>query len=171
MKFTKRTIAGAVGGTLLAGGAAFAAVTLFSSAHVAAAAAVPSALTVDGVQFTGTLLPGGSAGVKGVVHNPNNFPVSVTDVIVLAGTGTHGVGAGCGAGVLTIGGVPGGSYTINGSGDTAAGNKFTLASAVMIPANNGAEWVEIPAAVSQVAGSTALCGFEADIAVVATAGN
>lgn len=170
MKWTKRTVGGTIVGFLAAGTAAFATVTLFSSAHVAAAAAVPNPLTVDNVAFTNTLLPAGSAGVKGIVHNSNDFPVKVTDVIVLAGPETHGVGAGCGGIILTVGGVPGASYLINGSGDTAAGNKFTLASAVTVPAG-GAELVTVPAAVSQAAGSTTLCGFEANIAVVATAGN
>lgn len=166
MKWTKRTVGGTIVGFLAAGTAAFAAVTLFSSAHVAAAAAVPNPLTVDQVQFANTLLPGGSANVKGTVHNPNDFPVKVTAVIVLA-AGAHGVGPGCAG--LSIGGIFG-SFAINGSGDTADGFKTTLPAPVTIAANS-AEFVEVPNVVAQAAGATSLCGFEADIAVVATAGN
>lgn len=166
MKWTKRTIGGTVAGFVLASGAAFAAVTLFGGGHAAVAAAVPNPLTVDQVQFTSTLLPGGSANVKGVVHNPNDFPVKVTDVIVIA-AGAHGVGPDCAS--LSIGGTSG-TFAINGSGTTAAGFKTHLAVPVSIAAN-GAEYVEVPNIVSQAVGATSFCGFEADVAVVATAGN
>lgn len=166
MKWTKRTVGGTIVGFLAAGTAAFAAVTLFGGGHAAVAAAVPVPLTVDQVQFTSTLLPGGSADVKGAVHNPNDFPVKVTDVIVIA-AGAHGVGADCAS--LAVGGVSG-TYAINGSGTTAAGFKTHLATSVTIAAG-GAEFVTVPGIVSQATGATSFCGFEADVAVVATAGN
>lgn len=170
MKFTKRTIAGAIAGTVLAGTAAYAAIALYSSAHVSAAASTASPLTVDNVQFATTLLPGGSADVKGDVHNTNSFPVTVTDVIVKS-AGAHGVGADCGPGILTVGGTFGPNWTIgDGAGATAAGNKFTLAPPITIPASTGTT-ITVPNAVLQAAGSHSFCGFEADLVVVASAGN
>lgn len=172
MKYKKRTIAGVVAGTVLAGGAAFAAVTIFGGGHAAVAAAVPNALTVDNVQFTSTLLPGGSANVKGDVHNPNNFPVKVTDVIVVDNANTHGVGpvADCGPGKLTVNGVHN-SYAISSSGPNVDGWKFHLGTPVSIAANGGGATIEVANAVTQAALTQSFCGFDADIAVVATAGN
>jgi hypothetical protein len=167
VKFTKRTIAGAIGGTLLAGTAAFAAVTIFGGGHVAAAATVPSALTVDNAEFVSPLLPGGSADVRGIVHNPNAFPVKVTSVIV-KDAGATGSGAGCVNSTLHIGGTAG-TFAVSES-TSAAGHQFILASPITIAAG-AAEWVTAPAAVSQDAGATAFCGFAADVAVTALAGN
>lgn len=165
MKWTKRTVGGTIAGFLAAGTAAFAAVTLFGGGHAAVAAAVPNPLTVDQVQFTSTLLPGGSANVKGTVHNQNDFPVKVIAVIVLE-AGAHGVGVGCTG--LSVNGTPG-NHVINGSGVPAPGFKTTLAAPVTIAAN-GAEAIEVPNIVSQAADATSFCGFEANVAVVATAG-
>lgn len=167
MKFKKRAIAGAVAGFVLAGGAAFAAVTLFGGGHASAAATVPNPLTVDNTQFVSALLPGGSADVKGIVHNPNSFPVKVTSVIV-KDAGAVGSGPGCVSSTLHIGGVAG-TYPISTSA-TAAGHQFVLTTPVEIAAN-GAEWVTAVNAVSQDSGAIAFCGFEADVAVTATAGN
>ena len=169
MKFTKRSIAGAVAGAVLAGGAAYAAVSLYSSARVAVGATVPNALTVDSTEFVGTLVPGGSAGVKGMVHNPNNFPIKVTEVIIKNNASTKGVGADCGPGKLSVAGTDG-QHVVAADGTEAQGWKTVLDAPVEVTPN-GAAWVEIPAVVTQAAGSTSFCGFEADLAVVATVGS
>lgn len=167
MKFTKRTLVGGTLGAIMAGGAAFAAVTIFGGGHVAAAATVPNALTVDNAQFVSDLLPGSAADVKAIVHNPNNFPVKVTSVII-KDAGATGSGTGCVNSTLHIGGTSG-TFAVSAS-ESAAGHQITLSSPVTVAAN-GAEWVTAPAAVSQDAGAIAFCGFAADVAVTATAGN
>jgi hypothetical protein len=167
VKYTKRTIAGTVAGTVLAAGAAFAAVTIFGGGHVAAAATVPSALTVDGAEFISPLLPGGVADVRGVVHNPNSFPVKVTSVII-KDAGATGSGAGCVNSTLHVGGTAG-TFLISES-SSAAGHQILITPPITVAAG-GAEWVTAPAAVSQDAGATAFCGFAADVAVTALAGN
>jgi hypothetical protein len=168
LKYKKRTIGGVIGGFLLAGGAAFAAITLFGAGHVAAAATVPTPLTVDSAEFVTTLLPGGAADVRGIVHNPNTFPVKVTSVII-KDAGAVGTGTGCQNTTLHIGGTSG-TYAVSSTGPSVAGHQFILASTVSIAAG-GAEWVTVPAAVSQDATATAFCGFDADVAVTATAGS
>ncbi len=167
MKYTKRSIAGGIGGVLLAGTAAYAAVTLFGGGHVAAAATVPTPLTVDSAEFATTLLPGGSVDVRGIVHNPNSFPVKVTSVIV-KNAGAAGSGTGCQNSTLHVGGTDG-TFAVSSTA-SAAGHQFILATPVSIAAG-GAEWVTVPNAVSQDAGATAFCGFAADVAVTATAGS
>lgn len=146
--------------------AAWAAVTLFGFGEADVAAASTQNLTVDNIQTTSALLPGGTVGAKGIVHNPNSFPVTVTDVIIRA-EGAQGVGAGCDIpGTLT----PKGAAADYGTG-IGQGWKTHLADPVTIGANGDAKWVEIPEAVSQKVGSTVLCGFKAKVAVIATAGN
>jgi hypothetical protein len=168
VKFTKRTIVGGSIGAVLAGGAAFAAVTLFGGGHVSAAATVPTALTVDGAEFVTPLVPGGSADVRGVVHNPNTFPVKVTSIII-KDQGAVGSGAPCVDSTLHIGGEAG-SFAISTS-QNAQGHRFVLTTPVELAANGGAAYVTFPGAVSQDSGATAFCGFAADVAVTATAGN
>jgi hypothetical protein len=167
VKFTKRTIAGAIAGTVLASGAAFAAVTIFGGGHVAAAATVPSALTVTDAEFVNPLLPGGSADVRGIVHNPNSFPVKVTSVII-KDAGATGSGASCVNSTLHVGGTAG-TFAVSESA-TAAGHQILITPSITVAAG-GAEWVTAPAAVAQDTGATAFCGFAADVAVTALAGN
>lgn len=168
MKWTKRTIGGAVLGAALAGTAAFAAVQLWGSGHAAVAATVSQGIVIDQVSLVNPLVPGGVSAGQGVAHNPNNFSVKITDVIVwdLGATATP---AGC-AGV-SVGGSPQTGLVKNGNGDTAAGHVFHLASPVTIAANQHAT-ITAPAVVSQASTASAFCGFEADLGVIAeTAGN
>lgn len=169
MKYKKRTIAGVIAGTMLAGGAAFAAVTIFGGGHVAAAATVPQALVVDNAEFVNPLLPGGSADVRGIVHNPNPFPVKVTSVIV-KDAGATGSGSGCINSTLHIGGTAG-DFTVAATGPQVAGHQYMLPTSVEVAANGGTASVTFPNAVSQDSGATAFCGFAADVAVTALAGN
>ncbi len=167
MKYKKRTIAGAIAGTVLAGSAAFAAVTIFGGGHVAAAATVPQALVVDNAEFVNPLLPGGSADVRGIVPNPNHFPVKDTSVTI-KDSGATGSGAGCQNATLHVGGTAG-TFAVSESVN-AAGHQILITPNVTIAAG-GAEWVTAPAAVSQDSAATAFCGFAADVAVTALAGN
>jgi hypothetical protein len=164
-KTRKWAVLGAGLGVAVAGTAAWAAVTLYGAGEADVAATELKPLTVDNIQVTSPLLPGETVGAKGIVHNPNNFPVRVTSVIIRA-QGAQGVGAGCTLpGALTPKGAAG-----NFGGDIGQGWKTTLQAPVSI-AKGGAEWVEIPEAVTQQAGSNVVCGFKAKVAVEALAGN
>jgi hypothetical protein len=165
-KTRKWAVLGAGLGVALAGGAAWAAVTLYGAGDADVAATELKPLTVDNIQTTGPLLPGETVGAKGAVHNPNAFPVRVTAVIIRA-EGLQGVGAGCNEpGVLIPKGTPGNYGTGIGQGW-----KTTLTEPVTVAKNGGGSWVEIEQAVAQKAGTTMTCGFKAKIAVEALAGN
>lgn len=164
-KTRKWAVLGAGLGVAAAGGAAWAAVTLFGFGDADVAATATQNLTVDNIDVTAPLLPGGTVGAKGVVHNPNNYPVKVTAVIIRA-EGAQGVPASCSLpGVLTPKGVAGDYGTGIGPGW-----KTVLADPVTVAAG-GAEWVAVPQAVAQQSGSNMMCGFKAKVAVEATAGN
>jgi hypothetical protein len=166
-KKNRRKAAAIIGGVtaVVVGGTAWAAVTLFGFGTADVAATSSQNLTVDGVVATSALVPGGTAGAKGVVHNPNNFPVKVTAVIIYS-DGLHGQGVGCDEATLTPKGVYG-SY----GPDSKPGFKTVLTPPVTVAGNGGAEWVEIPQAVSQAAAATKFCGFKANVGVEALAGN
>lgn len=151
------------------GGAALAAVLIFGFGQASVAATATQNLTVDNIDVTAPLLPGGTVGAKGIVHNPNNYPVKVSAVIIRADGATGVPAASCGfPAVLT----PKGVFNANYGPGIGAGWKTAIAAGdqVTVPAN-GAAWVSIPEAVSQAAGSTSMCGFTASIAVEALAGN
>lgn len=82
MKFTKRTIAGAIAGTVLAGGAAYAAITLTATGSAQADAYVARSLTVSGSQFSSQVYPGVSANLSFKVSNPNPFKVDIKSVAI-----------------------------------------------------------------------------------------
>jgi hypothetical protein len=165
-KSRKYVAIGAAAAVLGAGGAAWAAVQLFGFGDADVAATTVQNLSVDNIATTDPLLPGETVGATGIVHNPNNFPVKVTGVIIRE-VGLEGVGAGCNApGVL----IPQGVYGNYGAG-IGNGWKTTLAAPIPVAKNNGAEWVSIQQAVKQQAGTTMLCGFKAKIAVTAEAGS
>jgi hypothetical protein len=160
----KAAIATVAAAAVIIPGAAWAAVTLFGFGDVSAAATDVKSLTITDVTLTAPLVPGVTVGSKGIVHNPNNFPVSVTAVITRQ-EGLAVSGAGCDAGTVH----PVGTFAADQGTGVGAGWKQSI-TAVSVPAN-GAAWVEVPHAVSQDSGATAMCGFTAKIAVQASAGN
>ncbi|MFI5935958.1 hypothetical protein [Actinoplanes sp. NPDC051494] len=95
-KVAEWAVLGATLGVAVAGTAAWAAVTLYGSGDADVAATQLQNLTVDNIGVTAPLLPGETVGAKGIVHNPNNFPVRVISVIIRQ-EGLEGVGAGCSA--------------------------------------------------------------------------
>jgi hypothetical protein len=69
-------------GTVLAGGAAFAAVQLFGFGSIDAQAATLKNLDVANAKLSGSLVPGKSVGAQADVGNQNDFDVKITGVIV-----------------------------------------------------------------------------------------
>jgi hypothetical protein len=162
VKFTKRTIAGAAAGFVLAGGAAFAAALIFADGSISQAAANPTLNVGNDAHFTNTLVPGGTAGAAVSVGNPNDFAVKVVKVGVKT-SGLSVTGAGCNINTLTLNGSP---ETINGSATQA----FAIAAPVEIPAG-GVATVTVPGVVTQAGSATAFCGVHADFTVVGSVGN
>lgn len=151
------------------GGTAWAAVELFGFGSFNSAAATTQELTV--VQNTGvltsSLTPGNTVGAKADVHNPNDFPVTVTAVILRNSTLTVTAKApataadqtSCEQTVHPVG--TAGTWPGSGGG---AGTVQAIAANVTIPAGQ-TRTVTVPAAVKQEDTGTALCGVHADFAV------
>jgi hypothetical protein len=154
----------ALAAVLATTGAAYAAVKLFGFGEADVAATQLQDLRVDSVAVTAPLLPGATVGAKGVVRNPNGFPVRVTAVIIQA-EGAQGVGAGCSLPAVLIPKGIEGDY-----GRAGTGWRTELTTPVTIGAG-GAEEVRIAEAVQQKAGTNMVCGFKANVAVEALAGN
>lgn len=153
-------------GVLAAGGAAFAAVQLFGYGSIDQSAATMQDLTVTNVHLTGSLVPGQSVGGAADVSNGNDFPVTVSAVIV-QDSSLHTNGSGCVSSSVTAGGTAGITYPGPGGG---AGHQVTLAAPVLIPANS-ARTITASNVVSQSASADHLCGVQATFAVVAAVGN
>lgn len=152
-------------GIVAVAGAAVAAMLIFGAGTFSANAAETKPLTVSNTALTSTLYPGGSAGAKGVVHNPNDFPVTVTDVIVKESPAIAVSPSECN-GKVNPTGVHG---TYGGPTGNVTGWKYHLSTPVVVNAGSAA-WVTVPSAVSQDPSGTTTCGVTADIVVVATAG-
>jgi hypothetical protein len=174
MKFTKRTIAGAVAGAVLAGGAAFAAVSLWGSGTASVAATKSEGIVVDNVKLTKPLVPGGAASdATGDAYNPNDFAVKITGIVVLdEGQVVTGCTADANkASVKIAAGTAVTSVKVSAAGPTKTGRLFPVAGEVTIPAKQKAE-VRVNAVVSQEATATEFCGFNAKLGVEAvSAGN
>lgn len=143
--------------------AAWAAITLFGFGNFSADAAAAGTLTVDNVALTNTLVPGGTAGTKGIVHNPNDYPIKVLHVLV-QDSSVKGTGNGCDQNSLTLLGTAGQAYPTADGGGTA--HKQDVADQVTIPAG-GAAWVTVPQTVKQNASATVACGVTGKFAVAA----
>lgn len=163
-KSRKYTVVGGALAIALAGGAAYAAVQLLGFGDASVDAASTQNLTIDNFQTVSPLYPGATVGAKAIVHNPNNFPVKVTAVVIRQ-EGLSGKGTGCDNGSLHPKGVEG-EY-----GDSVGHGWKTVVSPAVPVAANSAAWVQIDQAVSQDASATAMCGFNAKIAVTAETGN
>jgi hypothetical protein len=119
--------------------------------------------------LTSSLTPGNTVGAKADVHNPNDFPVTVTAVILHNSTLTVTAKApataadqtSCETTVHPVGAA--GTWPGNGGG---AGTVQTIAANVTIPAGQ-TRTVTVPSAVKQDDTGTALCGVHADFAVQA----
>lgn len=80
MKFTKRTIAGIIGGAVLAGGSAYAAMTIIGTGSASASAYQAQNLTISGVHFDKQIWPGVQASLIFDVANKNPFPVTLNQI-------------------------------------------------------------------------------------------
>lgn len=167
----KIIVVSAVVGTFLIPAAAWAAVSIFGFGTFDAAAATTQNLTVDNAtaKLTGSLTPGNTVGAKADVKNPNDFPVTVTGVVLRNSTlavtakspATAADQTSCEQTVHAVG--TSGTYPGDAAG---SGTVQAIATNVTIPAGQ-TRTVVIPAAVKQDASGTALCGVHADFAVVA----
>jgi hypothetical protein len=152
-------------GTVLAGGAAFAAVQLFGFGSIDAQAATLKNLDTANAKLANTLVPGKTVDGKVDVGNGNDFDVIITGVI-LQDSSLHGQGTGCDENSLT----PGGTATTYPGDGGGSGHLITLAAPVTLAAGK-ATTITAPGAVSQKDTATALCGVKANFAVVAHVGN
>lgn len=167
----KVIVVSAIIGTLAAPAVAWAAVQLFGFGTFNSAATTTQNLTIEGTPTTtSNLAPGQTVGVKGNVKNPNDFPVSVTGIIVKKDSGaitSGGTPAEC---KITL--APGTSATFpeNGADPAVPGSTaFSLAAPVTI-APNATIAITVPNVVKQDASATKLCGFTAKYAVRAIVG-
>jgi hypothetical protein len=174
MKFTKRTIAGAIAGAVLAGGAAFAAVTLWGSGDASVAATKSQGIVVDNVKLTKSLVPGSTAGATGDAYNPNDFKVKVTGIVVLdEGQVVTGCTAPADQGSVHLVTENTSVVTtqVNAAGATKQGRLYALAAPVTIDPKSKAP-IAVASVVKQDAAAEAFCGFDAKLGVQAeTAGN
>lgn len=153
----------AAGLILLGGGTAWAAYSIFGYGHLDSAAAVTQNLTVnnESAVLTKKLVPGQTVGAKAVVTNPNDFSVTVTNVIVRnSSVAVNPNNAACQQSVHLIG-TP---TTWPDGGDAATLQQITE-NVVINPGES--KWVEVTQAVKQDADATVLCGVSADFAVKA----
>lgn len=154
--------ASAMVGVVMVPAAAWAAVELFGFGQIDAGAATVANLTVDNstAVLTAKLMPGTTVGAKANVTNSNDFPVTVTAVIVrnqtLAVTPNT---AACQNSVHVVGTATTWPGTEGGPGTLQA-----IAGNVTIPAGQ-TRTVTVPQAVKQDEAATVLCGIKADFAV------
>jgi hypothetical protein len=134
------------------------------SLHMDENASTMQDLRIDSFETLTPLYPGATVGAKAVVRNGNNIPVKVTAVIIRK-VGLNGKGDGCDVNTLHAQGQFG-----NYGAGIGEGWKTVLAEPVAIPAN-GAQWVTLPEAVKQDESATVMCGFKANIAVLAETGS
>ncbi len=162
MKYKKRTIAGVIAGTVLAGSAAFAAALIFADGSISQAAANPTLNVGTDAHLTNTLVPGGTSGAAVSVGNPNDFPVKVIKVGV-KNASLSVTPSTCNINSLHLLGV---ADVVNG----VPSSVYTLAGPVEIPAG-GVATVNVPNVVSQDSSATAFCGVHADFTIVGAVGN
>lgn len=165
-KRSRWAIPATVIGVIAAGGAAFAAVSLFGFGSIDAEASTLKNLKVENARLTGTLAPGQSVGGAVDVYNENDFPVKVS-AIILQDSSLETSGTGCDPASVAPGGSAGATYPGAGGG---AGHQISLAEVVTIPAGGG-KTITAANVVSQAGSASALCGVKADFAVVAAVGN
>lgn len=172
-KWTRKQmiVAGVVGGALILPPAAYAAVKIFGFGSFNSAAAVTQNLTVDNstAKLTPSLTPGNTVSAQANVTNPNDFPVTVTGIILKNSTlavtakapATAADQTSCEQTVHPVG-TPG---TFPGDAG-GTGTVQAIAANVTIPPGQTRQ-VTVPQAVKQDDSGTALCGVHADFAVVA----
>lgn len=172
-KKRKLIIAGVAAAAVLVPTAAWAAVDLFGFGSFNSSAATTTNLTVNGTPtLDGTLVPGQTRGVTGSVHNPNDFPVKVNQIILKNASLTVTPPSGSTAADCKIsiaGGAPG-TYPAHAGNASAPGTVFTLSAPVTVPAGGDAN-VAVSSVVKQDASATVLCGVKGDYAVRAQVGS
>jgi hypothetical protein len=154
-------VASVLGGVILLPPAAYAAYQLFGYGQINSAAATTQNLTVDNTsaQLTKKLVPGATVGAKAVVTNPNDFPVTVTGVIVRKSTlAVTPNDTACQTSVHIVG-----SDTTWPDGGGDAYLQQIEENVVIQPGQSA--WVTVPNGVRQDADATVLCGIKADFAV------
>lgn len=151
-------IGAAIAAILVVPTAAYAAIELFGFGQFNSEVGTTKVLTIDTMSLTSSLVPGQTSGAKGVVHNSNDFPVTVTSVIIRK-TGMDFSGLGCDPNTLHPFGV-----VVHAGGDVGDGWETVLPTPITVPAN-GASWVTLDKALSQDAAASALCGVQANVAV------
>jgi hypothetical protein len=151
-------------GTLFAGSAAFAAVSLYGSGTFESTTAELKPLTVraNTGKFTKSLVPGATVGATGVIQNPNDFPVQVIG-IVIKDSGYEVTGTGCKPETLQPKGVLG-NY-----GEAGNGYKFDVTPKTI--AAGGAETITIAEVLSQDPKADALCAVKANFGIIAQVGS
>ncbi len=152
LKRRRRNIAISIASAVLAvGGGAFAAIALSSNETTAALAkGNASALVLDNAEFTRSLFPGSSTGLRFRVTNPNPFDASVSKVVVSGESSTT-----CNVQQLT-----GPASTVG----QVSGLTLTLAQPVSIPAGQSVN-VEYPKVVTLAAAATDSCAISAKFKV------
>lgn len=138
MKFTKRTIAGAAAGFALAGGAAYAAMTITGTGTAHADAYVAQNITITDEQVSKKIWPGVTADLTFKVQNDNPFPVTIkqlsfdasraTEVSISCATGEeHFLSAPSAVGtVINLPTTPAQVIPANGSGSVTVTNAVHL---------------------------------------------
>lgn len=169
----------AVATVLLAPVAAWAAVQLFGFGTFSADAATPGILTINGgpnaPHTTGTLAPGQTVGVTGSVHNPNDYPVQITEIAVktssLHATPPAGhVESECKitlvGGTTTATGFP--AHAPDGA---LPGTRFTPTGAPITIAPGGDANVTVVGIIHQDSTASVMCGVTGEYAVIGQVGS
>jgi hypothetical protein len=165
----KLAVIGGVTATFLIPAAAWAAVTLFGFGTFDADAATTQNLTVNNAtaHLTGKLVPGATVGAKADVTNPNDFPVSVTGVLVQNNSVAVSPATPACADSVHLIGTAGPTYPGTGGGASTkqdSGAPVTIAPGATVT-------ITVPQSVKQDASATTLCGVHANFAVVAQVGS
>lgn len=170
-KRKKALVLGIPAGALAFSGAAWAAVAIFGFGSFTSAASATNELTIVGTpSLSNSLVPGQSAGVKGVVRNTNDFPITVSSIIIKkdSTTVTGGTPAECQITLHERG--TSATYPARGTAASVPGSTAFSVTPVTIPAG-GDVLVTVPNVVKQAAAATKLCGVTADYAVVGAVGS
>lgn len=166
----KLAVIAGVAATFMIPAAAWAAVELFGFGTIDAAASTTQNLVVDpaSVQLTNKLVPGQTVGAKAIVNNPNDFPVTVTGVLVQdSSVATNPASVECANTVHLV--TTGAGPTYPGAGGGASSKQAIAAPVTIAP--GASVWITVPASVKQDASATQLCGVKANFAVVGQIGS
>jgi hypothetical protein len=160
----KVIVISAVVGVLAAPGLAWAAVELFGFGSFNSAATTAQNLTIVGdPTTTKPLAPGQTVGVKGIVKNTNDFPVTVNRLIVKNSSAVTTPNDPASCKISFVGGAAA-TYPAKGAAPSAPGTGFEVSPPVTI-APGDQVWVQVDNIIKQDASATKLCAISADYAV------